>query len=122
MDRARPFPDRGGSTGMSKGTTTPASGSGAAKPPASVIASCPLAASGVLVIDEIGLPIANTSVTVWIGANSFSTTTDSNGEICLDLPPGTAGRIEVTDFHEAATGDSTKTSSGRHFAAGGTGP
>jgi hypothetical protein len=81
------------------------------------------AASEILIVDEIGLPLGNTSVKLQLsGGGVHNVTTDANGKICLTLPPGTSGQIEIDNIHEAAPGDSTTTGSGRHFAAGGTGP
>lgn len=92
-------------------------------PVASPIRTCPLAQSEVLLVDEIGLPFSNTAVKIHMSSGgSFDATTDSNGKICLSSPPGTTGRIELVNTHEAETGDSTNTASGQHFSAGGTGP
>lgn len=101
----------------------PSSTPGASTPPGAVQA-CPYAAgSEILIIDEIGLPLANTAVTLWpSGGGTLSATTDASGKVCLSLPPGTSIQVEVAQVHEVAPGDSTTTSSGRHFAANGAGP
>ena len=80
-------------------------------------------ASEIIIVDEIGLPLANTSVTVESSVgNTFTLTTDNLGKIFLTLPPGSSFQIEAANIHEAASGDSTKTGSGQHFATNGTGP
>lgn len=103
--------------------TTPPAASGGGAPPAAV-QSCPYAAgSEILIVDELGLPLRNTSVTLTeTGGASHSATTDAAGKICLSLTPGTVIQIEVANVHEIAVGDSTTTSSGQHFAAGSAGP
>jgi len=105
------------------GCSSPSSGNGGL-PPSSVIRTCPYAGgSEILIVDEIGLPLANTAVTVRPSSGgTLSATTDATGKICLSLPPGTSVQIEIANVHEATPGDSTTTSSGRHFAANGTGP
>lgn len=99
-----------------------ASSAPAAAPATSPVASCPHAASELLVVDELGLPYRSASVTVRIGGGTFTSSTDANGKICLSLAPGTSFEIELAETHEGKAGDSTSTASGRHFSAGGTGP
>ena len=100
----------------------PSSGSGAASPP-SPITSCPLSQSEILLLDEIGLPFRNAAVIIHLSSGgTLNTTTGADGEICLNLPPGTTGEVELVDTHEAASGDSTTTSYGNHFSLNGTGP
>jgi hypothetical protein len=87
------------------------------------VAACALSASEILIVDEIGLPLANVSVNVRpSGGGMFSTMTGADGRICLNLPPGTNVEVEVPETHEGRAGDSVSTPSGQHFAAGGTGP
>ena len=100
----------------------PSSGSGAASPPSPIV-SCPHSQSEILLLDEIGLPFRNTAVVLHLSSGgTFNTTTDGDGKICLNLPPGTTGEVELADIHEAASGDSTTTPSGNHFSLNGTGP
>lgn len=82
-----------------------------------------MAASEILVVDELGLPIVSSTVTLILSTGAVhNVTTDATGKVCLSLPPGTTGQFELANIHEAATGDSTTTPSGHHFAAGGSGP
>lgn len=78
--------------------------------------------SAILLIDEIGLPMASESVEVTIGATTSSMTTDASGTLCFTEPPGTSVTIKTGDAQEAKSGESTSTPSGHHFKAGGTGP
>jgi|APLak6261659120_1056016.scaffolds.fasta_scaffold11428_1 hypothetical protein len=105
------------------GCSSPRSGNGA-NPANSPVQACPYAnGSEILIINEIGLPLVNTPVTVRIsGGNATNATTDSNGKICLNVPPGTSVQVEIANVHEITPGESTSTGSGRHFAANGTGP
>ncbi len=105
-----------------RGTTSPTSGNGGAPP--SAVQTCPYAqGSEILIVDELGIPLVSTSVTLRpSGGSALSATTDLNGKVCLSLPPGTSVQVEIGNVHEAGPGDSTTTSSGRHFSTGGTGP
>jgi hypothetical protein len=106
-----------------KKLTPPSSGGGSSPGPGSARNNCPTTGSEILIVDEIGIPLASTTVTVQpSGQSPFSTTTDGTGKICLSSPPGTSVQIQVPNIHEAAPGDSTTTSSGRHFVTNGTGP
>lgn len=90
---------------------------------ASIITTCALSQSEILVLDEIGLPFRNAPVIIHLtGRAPINTTTDANGKVCFTLPPGTAGEVELVNVHESAVGDSTSTASGRHFALNGIGP
>jgi hypothetical protein len=87
------------------------------------IGVCPGKQSAVILMDELGLPIANKSVQVRLGGGApQSLTTDSNGRICFMDAPGTTIEITVTDTHESKAGESTTTPSGHHFRYQGTGP
>lgn len=98
----------------------PASGPG---PAANPVVACPLSASEILVVDEIGLPMAGVAVILRpASGGSFNTTTGADGKICLNLPPGSNVEVELASMHEAKAGESTSGASGQHFAAGGTGP
>jgi hypothetical protein len=99
---------------------SPASGPSSLSSP---IASCPLSQSEIILLDEIGLPFRNAAVVIHItGQGPLNTTTDGDGKICLNLPPGTVGEVELAAVHETASGDATTTASGTHFALNGTGP
>jgi hypothetical protein len=90
---------------------------------APTVVACPLATSELLFVDEIGLPLAGLAVTLRFASGAvISTTTDVDGKVGLNVAPGTTGEAELVQMHEGASGDSTSTPSGRHFAAGGTGP
>jgi hypothetical protein len=78
--------------------------------------------SSVVLIDEIGLPMAGITVDVTIGATTSPMTTDGSGTLCFTSPPGTSVTIKTGDAQEAKAGDSTSTPSGHHFKADGTGP
>ena len=110
---------------MSDDTKTTSLGAdGGGNPAGKPVQTCPYATgSEILIVDEIGLPLANTAVTVTpSGGAASSATTDATGKICLSLPPGTPVQVEIVNMHEANPGDSTTTGSGRHFATNGTGP
>jgi hypothetical protein len=84
-------------------------------------AACP-GQTSVILIDEIGLPLANTSVQVQLrGGDKQTLTTDANGMLCFN-GPATTGQVDVGNIHEATPGESTKTNSGQHFKAGQGGP
>lgn len=92
-------------------------------PVAPVIIACLLNSSEVLVIDELGLPMANQAVTLTLADGSVHNgSTGADGKLCLSLPPGTPVTVEIANTHEARAGDSTTTPSGQHFLANGTGP
>ncbi len=75
------------------------------------------------VVDEIGLPVKNSAVKLTLSDGSESIlSTDDDGKVRPDLPPGTRFTIELADIHEFNPGDSTLTSSGQHFVSGGRGP
>jgi hypothetical protein len=98
----------------SQSNTTPGTGSG--NQPVSPVQVCPGFQSSIVIIDELGRPVQNTSVRVAVSGGPPQTmTTDSSGRICFHQPPGTAVQVEVLDTHEAAAGHSTTTASGRHF-------
>ena len=78
--------------------------------------------SGILLIDELGIPIASTAVRLTIGGVVSNTSSDGNGYLLFTHPPGTSVTVELADMHEARAGDSTNTPSGQHFRANGTGP
>jgi hypothetical protein len=78
--------------------------------------------SEVLLVDEIGRPIASASVKLTLGGVVSTVSTNADGKICFSSPPGTSIIVELASMHEAASGDSTKTPSGQHFKASGTGP
>jgi hypothetical protein len=87
------------------------------------VAPCASAQSEILIVDEIGIPFRNAAVILRPATGgAHNMTTDGNGKICLSIPPGTACEVELANTHEASAGDSTTTTSGRHFATGGTGP
>jgi hypothetical protein len=100
----------------------PSSSGGAGMPATGPTGPCAHAQSSILIVDELGLPLASTSVQVTAGAATAGMTTDPNGFLCFSAPPGTAVRIEIADAHQMASGDSSTTSSGHHFLANGTGP
>ena len=100
----------------------PASSSDAGVPASSGVIPCPSAQSAILIVDELGLPLASTSLQVTVGATTSGMTTDANGVLCFTDPPGTAVQIQIAASHQTAVGDSSVTSSGHHFAANGTGP
>src|SRR5260370_875003 len=78
--------------------------------------------SAILLIDELGIPMAGASVSVTVGGVTSSTTADGSGIVCFSVPPGTNVSVQLVDMHEARAGESTTTPSGHHFLAGGTGP
>ena len=98
-----------------KKNTTPNAGNGG-QPAAAAVQVCPGFQSSILVIDEIGLPMQNTSVKITIdGGAPQAFTTDTLGRVCFHKPPGTTAIVDVPDTHEAAAGQSTTTGSGKHF-------
>jgi hypothetical protein len=78
--------------------------------------------SAILLIDELGVPMAGAMVKVTVGATTGTTTLDASGMVCLKAPPGTSVTVELVDSHEGSAGESTTTPSGKHFKAGGSGP
>jgi hypothetical protein len=100
----------------------PGAAAGSGAPAAGAVGPCPLAQSSILIIDELGIPLANATVQVTQGGATSPGTTDANGFLCFSSPPGTALQIQVDEIHEIGPGDSTSTASGQHFSANGTGP
>ena len=95
----------------------------AAAPVAPAVVACSLASSELMLLDEIGLPLAGLAVVIRLASGAvINATSAADGRICLNQPPGTAGQIELAGMHEGQQGDSSNTASGHHFAAGGTGP
>ena len=85
-------------------------------PAAAAVKVCPGFQSAILVIDEIGLPMKSTTVTVILGGGApQDLTTDDEGRVCFHEPPGTAAVVKLAETHEAKEGQSTKTPSGQHF-------
>jgi outer membrane protein OmpA-like peptidoglycan-associated protein len=79
--------------------------------------------SFVLIVDEIGLPVKDTTVKVRFADGRVVTFfTDQQGRIDPVLAPGETFSVEVADIQEGRPGASTTTPSGQHFAANGTGP
>ena len=108
------------------GTSSPAAPSSSPAAAAPVLGG-PVAcggvlASAILLIDELGIPLAGASVKVTVGGVTSTTTADGSGTVCFNVPPGTSVTVEHVDMHEARPGESTTTPSGHHFLAGGTGP
>jgi hypothetical protein len=100
-------------------TTSPSSNNGGG--PRGAVQTC--SGSEILIVDELGLPVASSAVIVRPGGGGpLNMTTDGTGKIRLNVPPGTSVEVEIADIHETAAGDSTNTASGQHFKAGGTGP
>src|SRR5262245_5607216 len=121
LDCSRPIAETSKSSNMSdcRGTTSPASGDGGT--PLGAVQGC--GGSEILVIDELGLPLAGVAVTVRPSSGSpINAGTDSSGKVCLNLPPGSSVQVDVGNIHETAPGDSITTPSGTHFRSGGTGP
>jgi hypothetical protein len=77
----------------------------------------------VLIVDELGLPLRKAKAQlVMPDGTTEDVTTDDDGKIRPRVLPGTSFDVVVYDVHEAGIGDSLKTTSGQHFAAGGDGP
>ncbi len=96
-----------------KPNTPPAGGN---QPGASSVAVCPGFQSSILVIDELGLPMQNTSVEIALGGGAPQRfVTDSQGRVCFHQPPGTPAEVKLDQTHETRSGQSTTTASGRHF-------
>jgi hypothetical protein len=75
------------------------------------------------IVDEIGIPIRNTPVTVkFSSGREISLVTDDAGKIYPNVPEGESLEIAFEQMHEAAPNDSSRTSSGQHFAANRGGP
>jgi hypothetical protein len=76
-----------------------------------------LPAAAIRVIDELGLPLRNVTVTVVpAGQPPFNIVTDNEGLIFPVLDPGTTFALKIPDSHEATFGESVVTASGQHFA------
>lgn len=75
-----------------------------------------------MIVDEIGIPLASTSVTVDVAGVVSSQTTDGSGVLTFCVASGTSVKVQVIDTHEGKGGESTVTPSGHHFKANGTGP
>jgi hypothetical protein len=86
--------------------------------------------SVIRIIDELGLPLQNVTITVVPGpdpetgnaAAPFDLTTDSGGKIFPGVDPTADFTLQIPDVHEATFGDSVVTPSGQHFAFGRNGP
>lgn len=102
-----------GRPGATPGATAPAGGSTVA---------CGSHASAILLIDELGRPMARAAVRVTIGGTAADMRADASGMICFSVSPGTGVQLELVEAHEAGPGESTTTSSGKHFRTSGTGP
>jgi hypothetical protein len=77
----------------------------------------------ITLIDELGLPLDNRSVTLRLEDGSeVARTTDGDGKFRPDLPAGTRFELVVEKAHEGRAGDATQTRSGTHFGADGTPP
>jgi len=100
----------------------PAHSGDAGVPAAGGVLPCAHAQSAIWIVDELGLPLANTSLQVMIGGATSAMTTDANGILCFTNPPGTAVQTQIANAHQTAVGDSSVTSSGHHFVANGAGP
>jgi hypothetical protein len=99
-----------------KPAAPPAAAPNAGQPAGNAVAVCPGFQSSILVIDELGLPMQNTSVQIAIaGGAPQSFVTDAQGRVCFHHPPGTAVEVKLSDTHESQPGQSTTTPSGRHF-------
>lgn len=96
--------------------TPPDAGPSPSAPAGNAIQVCPGFDSSILVIDELGLPMQNSAVSITFGTDPpQSHTTDSDGRVCFHRPPGTAVVVRIVDTHESQPGQSTTTPSGRHF-------
>jgi hypothetical protein len=70
------------------------------------------------ILDELGDPMKQQPVKLTIdGGRELSLVTDDLGRVYPGLPEDANIEVFVGDVHEAATGDSTATDSGKHFAA-----
>ncbi len=86
------------------------------------VTGCAHSGSEVLLMDELGEPLAGVAVQCDVGAGWAGTTTDATGRICFADPPGLAVKIKAPELHEAAPGSGVTTASGKHIALGGTAP
>ena len=79
--------------------------------------------SEIVLIDELGQPLANVMIKVTSDdSTEIETDTDDDGRAVLSFAPGTACEVEIENVHEVEPGESTKTPSGQHFGAGKDGP
>jgi hypothetical protein len=77
----------------------------------------------ILFVDEIGLPVKNSPVKLRLAdGQQLVLTTDNEGKVYPGLAAGTRFHAELPNIHEASSGQSTRTPSGQHFSAGGSGP
>jgi hypothetical protein len=77
----------------------------------------------VVLMDELGRPMANVAVQVTIGGAPNMRNTNGNGMIVFALTPaGTAVTLNLVDTHMAQVGESTSDASGQHFSLLGEGP
>ncbi|HXJ23024.1 MAG TPA: OmpA family protein [Polyangia bacterium] len=77
----------------------------------------------VFIVDELGLPLRKAKAQlVMPDGTTEDVTTDDDGKIRPRVAPGASFDVVVYDVHEGGIGDSLKTTSGQHFAAGGDGP
>ncbi len=107
------------------GTSTsalPSSSAGSGAPVAGPVACGAAHSSAILLIDELGLPMAGATAQVTIGGAVSSMTADGSGTLCFTVPPGTSVQVQLGDTQETQPGESTTTASGHHFLANGTGP
>ena len=79
--------------------------------------------SAVVLMDELGRPMANVAVQVTINGATNPQNTDNHGMIVFAATPaGTAVVLRLVDTHMAQAGESTNDASGRHFRLLGDGP
>jgi outer membrane protein OmpA-like peptidoglycan-associated protein/phage baseplate assembly protein gpV len=71
-------------------------------------------------LDELGLPLKNTSVKItYPDGRARPATTDDKGTFLARVKPEDSLDVEIVNCHEAALGDGITTASGTHFPAGG---
>ena len=101
-----------------KPSSSPGSGASPSKP-----VSCSVVhTSAIQLIDELGIPIANAFVDVTVEGMTSTVQADSTGTVSFKVAPGTTVTVQLAKMQEAQAGESTVTTSGHHFKAGGTGP
>jgi hypothetical protein len=96
---------------------------GAPAAPVAPVVNCAAGSSAVVLMDELGRPMANVAVQVTINGATNPQNTDNHGMIVFAATPaGTAVVLRLVDTHMAQAGESTNDASGRHFRLLGDGP
>src|SRR4051812_43293620 len=78
---------------------------------------------GLLIVDELGLPLANAKVRIVLAdGTTENAVTAADGTVRPRVGEGDTFDVLIPDAHEGGVGDALETPSGKHFTTGGDGP